>query len=297
VRIASQAQIATYQVNPGYVTMFPWLSGIARSFQQYQIIGMAFEYVPTSGFAVGSDSAALGQVVIAPRYNVTEGVANWPASSLQGMLNMDGSVSGSPAAPSSCYIECKPSVTKSPTKYIWTAQQIVNPYSQADFDHCGVVVYTSGSQNEVTVQCGQLWVTYQIKLLQPRTVNPNTPIVLTPDLRDILQEYNTLHQWTGVLTVRERYRLGARVRELGAYIASYPFQKSIADEQLAYELLMLDQSESKDPADLDPWIEKLIDERAPHYAPPRSLPLAMPRGETQELIQGVNPPFHIVGRP
>ena len=47
----------SYPINPGMAQTFPWLSDIAKNFQQYRIRGMVFHYVPTSGMVTGSSPA------------------------------------------------------------------------------------------------------------------------------------------------------------------------------------------------------------------------------------------------
>ena len=57
-------------ISPEEGGAFPWLSGIARHFQQYRFEGLTYEFVSTSG--VSSVSQALGEVIIATNYNVTD---------------------------------------------------------------------------------------------------------------------------------------------------------------------------------------------------------------------------------
>lgn len=96
VRIARREFIATidirdagltrsYAINPGR-RFFPWMHSVARNFQQFQFLGFAAEYVPTSGYAVASTNAALGQVAMCFNYNTIKEnfVASWPLTDLAG---------------------------------------------------------------------------------------------------------------------------------------------------------------------------------------------------------------------
>jgi hypothetical protein len=165
-----------YKIQPANTTMFPWLSGISRSWQQYQFLGLAVEFVPTSGMAIGSSAQgpALGQVACAFKYNVAEPANLWPATSLQGMLNMQGSVSCSPAACSTCYMECDPSISNQPVRWVETE---IPPtpggfYSLQNYVAAEFLVRTEGAVSGNAFQAGQLWVTYDINLYNPRPVQP-----------------------------------------------------------------------------------------------------------------------------
>lgn len=156
-------------VEPGRKT-FPWLSSISANWQQYQVLGLAFEYVPTSGAAVASDSGALGQVVMAFKYDVTQAPFAYPGSNLTGLLNQSGAVSTSPASPATCFMECDPTLTNQYTKYIRRADSGFTSYSEQNFAAATLMILTSGAQNLIQKQAGQLWVTYDIVLIHPTTV-------------------------------------------------------------------------------------------------------------------------------
>lgn len=171
IEIEDDPRATNYKVTPSDANMFPWLNGIAHAFQQWSVLGFAAEYVPTSGFAVGNDSAALGQVAMAFRYNVAEDPDSFPHESLTGMLNMNGSTSCSPAACGVCYMECDPTLTNQFTRFI-ANEPLTGAYSQQNFEAAELMVLTVGAQNLSAQACGQLWITYEIVLHQPRPINP-----------------------------------------------------------------------------------------------------------------------------
>jgi hypothetical protein len=181
VLIKDAPLVLTYKVQPGNSKIFPWMSNIAHNWQQYQFLGLAIEFVPTSGSAVGSSAQgpALGQVATCFKYNVTEqNIDGWPANSLQGMLNMQGSVSCSPAACSTCYMECDPALSNQPVRFIENEQPIIaTGLSQQNYQAAQLLVYASGAVSGNAFQAGQLWVTYDIMLFNPRPVEPD---VITP---------------------------------------------------------------------------------------------------------------------
>lgn len=260
IRIGSSDTTRTFSVNPGYAGVFPWLSGVARSWQQYALIGAAFEYIPTSGFAVGSESAALGYVAMAPIYNVMRNPGDWPFENLQGLLNYNGSVSGSPAAASTCYIECDPSQGNQANRFVYPGDYGPLPHSRQNYDFAQLVVSTGGAQTEPgnTFVAGQLWITYEIVLHQPRTLDPaasQTPAKFA----ELFQEYHALINFRGMLTYRARIRLEARIRLLEAYFASYDFLRQISQIRLDNRLHDLDEKESKTPPEYPESVKRLLD--------------------------------------
>jgi len=70
-----------FPINPGRDDTFPWLSQIARRFQEYTLKGMVFHYVPTSGSI--STTQALGSVMMQTTYRSTDA----PPTSKIEMLN------------------------------------------------------------------------------------------------------------------------------------------------------------------------------------------------------------------
>lgn len=182
ILIQDDATIFELQVEPSKPGSFPWLSGIAESWQQYQVLGLAYEYVPTSGAAVGNNSGALGQVVMAFRYDVTEAPQAYPNNSLQGMLNQSGAVSCSPASPATCFMECDPEKTNQFTRFIRRPASAVNNYSEQNFNAAKLMVLTQGAQNATDKQAGQLWCTYDILLFHPTTTRPTpSPVKVVSD--------------------------------------------------------------------------------------------------------------------
>lgn len=158
------------RIDPSRQLTFPWLHNVAKSWQQYQFTGLSVEYVPTSGFAVGDDSAALGQVAMAFRYDTTVDDSDFPTGDLVGMLNYQGSVSMSPAAPGACFMECDPTKTNQAVRFIRDADSGSINYSEQNFEAAQCLIMTSGAQNALDVQCGQVWITYEVLLYNPRSI-------------------------------------------------------------------------------------------------------------------------------
>jgi hypothetical protein len=259
VDIRTSGSTQRYIIEPGNAVAFPWLNTLAKNFQQYAFLGLAAEYVPTSGFAVGNDvgNAALGQVAMAYKYNVTEDPGAWPVSDLAGILNMNGSVSGSPAAPSSCYMECDPSMTNQPVKYVKTDETLAN-YSDQNYDSAILIVRTEGAQDPFPFQCGQLWFTYEIALFNPRPQDP--ALLLDDEYSELLRELHYLQEYAGPMSDRELYRLDFRERELVAFTRSLEFIQKRGKLVLRRRIERLD--EEKKLAPVSPYVLALLDEES-----------------------------------
>lgn len=216
-------------VNPVVKQLFPWLSSIAGQWQQYIFTGLAVEYIPTSGYAVGDDKPALGQVAMCFVYDTTTGPGTYPAGDLTAMLNHEGAVSTSPAAPSVCFMECDPGRNNQPVKImprdegtLWTP---VN-FSQQNVNCAKLQILTSGATSLTKFQAGQLWITYEIEMFNPRTNisfsnNPITPInpAIMEDLeyirfRRMLRQYFELYHHCGPYTSDELFARTALLETL-----------------------------------------------------------------------------------
>ena len=260
IEIQEGTTIYLNQINPGYEGTFPWLSGFARSWQQYRFKGLAVEYVPTSGFAVGNTNAALGQIAMAFKYNVVESGGGWPIFDLPGLLNMNGSVSMSPAAPGTCYMECKPEMSNQPTRFVYTGEPlypaISTPLSQQNFDAANLLILTQGAQNQTRFQAGQLWVTYHVELYQPRTVNPTPPPVEVSPAEKLAREYAILCSYTGPFDPEALIKIEGRKAELLAYFQSLDFVSQVVKLREANQLAEL-KHEDEPPA-VDPSLLKYL---------------------------------------
>lgn len=149
------------QINPGNSVAFPWLSGIARNFQEYKIKGMVYHYIPSSGTAVSSTNAALGTVMIQTSYRANDA----PPSSKAYLLN-EYWASESVPSESFCHpIECDPKENPFNVQYIRTGT-IPSNDSQLLYDLGVTYVATSGMQTTGNT-VGDLWVTYEIELKKP----------------------------------------------------------------------------------------------------------------------------------
>jgi hypothetical protein len=166
-------RLQKFRVNAGIATTFPWLAGFGNNYESWKPISLIFEYVPTSGMSVASGDTALGSVTMAAQYNP---FAQDPSSLIQ-IQGYPNSVTAAPFEHSLCGIECLPSKRQADTLLIRNANVSTNGGLVLDtgydtlFDLCEFFIATEGCQVS-GVKLGQLWVTYEIQLL-----NPIIPIV------------------------------------------------------------------------------------------------------------------------
>lgn len=232
-----------FNINPGRINDFPWLHAMARNFQQYAFIGFATEYVPTSGFAVGSSNAALGFVSMAYLYNVIYDSAGvWPTISPQGILNTNGAMSCSPAAPGTCYMECDPKMSNQPVRFVYTEDpgNLSLFYSEQNLDAARLVIRTEGSQSGELFTCGQIWFTYEILLMQPRPQNPGGTVKVGK-FQHAVELFLALSRFRGPMTDREAVLLCNQKARLAALFRTLDFVDEYQNGLAARSIHLIDE--------------------------------------------------------
>lgn len=148
-----------YELNPGNSNLFPFLSSIAKQFQEYEIRGMLVELKSLS--SEYASNLALGSVFMAADYNV---YGNDPATKQQ-LENMEYASSAKPSKSMIMPIECDPSNNMSTHKNI----AIDNAYHTGDkrlYDWANVYIGSQGIPQENT-PLAEIWLTYEIALFKP----------------------------------------------------------------------------------------------------------------------------------
>jgi hypothetical protein len=159
---ANTFSAASYYLNPGLSTTFPFLSTIAQQFQEYTIRGLIFEFKSTSADAIASSTnTTLGTVMMATQYNGAEP----QFTSKQQMLNESYSTDAKPSE-SFCHpIECDPKENPYKVQYI-RANNVPAGQDIKTYDLGVMSVATAGFQG-TNVVCGELWCTYEVELRKP----------------------------------------------------------------------------------------------------------------------------------
>lgn len=152
-----------FPINPGNKALFPWLSGLADSYQCWRPKGMVFEFKSNSATAIGSTNTALGSVVMATNYNPSDP----KDTSRIAMEERDFTTSNSPDKSFYHAIECAAGYDPLQTFYIsdHTSSSDLDPKF---VDLATFQVATTGQQAASVL--GELWVSYDVELLKPQAL-------------------------------------------------------------------------------------------------------------------------------
>jgi hypothetical protein len=152
---ATAFDLRSFRINPGLNSTFPWLSAIASQFEQWEPLGIVFEFISTSAEYSGTGQA-LGTVVMATDYDNTDAIFT---NKIQ-MENED--YSNSTRCATSCMhgVECDPKERSERIMYIRSSS---NPTGTviADYDLGNFQIATQGL-SATGVNVGELWVSYDV---------------------------------------------------------------------------------------------------------------------------------------
>lgn len=187
-----------FPLNPGINDTFPWLSSVAQNYQEYRWHGLVFEFRSmVTDFVTGG---APGTVVMATNYNAdaTAYVTK------QAMENSEYAVSVKPTGNLMHFIECAPTETFSPIKFIRTGPpasgQDLRLYDQGNFQFA--------STGNPVQQLGELWVSYCVEFLKPiLPVTPGGPVGTSALVRTGITSAAPL----GLITTSNTGTLSARI--------------------------------------------------------------------------------------
>lgn len=152
-------------INPGMETLFPWLSGVAQNYENYDLKGLVFEVKSKSSDAVLSAAAstALGTVTMATQYNVLDD----PFTSKRQLLNYQYANSEKPSVSFTHPVECK----RNPMQMLWvrTANTDLTDSDRRLYDLGDFVLATEGCQGAQAPitdggVIGELWCTIEVVL-------------------------------------------------------------------------------------------------------------------------------------
>jgi len=158
-------ETTVFPVNVGLKDTFPWLSGIAQSFQKYRVDSLCFYYRSRSSVAIASTGGAgsglgMGTVTGVFQYNPYEKA---PANKVEAMA-----LSGVQACVSSqdCVfpLECDP--RKNVMRNLLIRKDSVSD-DLAKYDHANFVIATAGMPGS-SYNMGELWVSYTVSLIAPK---------------------------------------------------------------------------------------------------------------------------------
>jgi len=153
--------IQKFALQPGDASTFPWLANIAANYEEYDIHGMVFAFVATSGESVASTNTALGTVILATEYDPTKP----DFVNKQAMENYHFATSAKPSVNQLHAVECAKVRTPVKQLYIRSGASTGSDIRWSDFGN--FYIATVGCPAASTT-LGELWVTYKIKLIKPR---------------------------------------------------------------------------------------------------------------------------------
>jgi hypothetical protein len=154
-------------VNPGLLTVFPWLGLIGQNFEEYKFHKLCFHYRSHSSDAIlnttGPGSTALGSVMMAFQYNVLAP----PYINKKDLLNNATAVSTKPSLSKSIYLDLR----HQPLRKLWIRTPTVDSSQLADrrlYDIADFHLATQGCQGTAGA-IGELWVTAIVTFTKPTT--------------------------------------------------------------------------------------------------------------------------------
>lgn len=156
-----------FVINVGDAKTFPWLSQLARQYQQYKINGLVFEFKTSTSDV--STIGTMGTVIMATNYDVTlEEFAD-----KMHMENNQFSVSAKPSFSQIHTVECAPDMTAAKLLYVRAAYNRVDHNLDARFSDLGLFqLATHGLSSPAKTAIGELWVSYDVSLYKPSLVKP-----------------------------------------------------------------------------------------------------------------------------
>lgn len=168
-------QLSQWDLNPGLTATFPFLSQIATSFEKYRFRGLAFVFKSTSAKALNSTNTAMGTVVMATKYDLSD-------PDFQNKQQMETAWMASSGEPSDSLlhgVEVKASM-ESAKVFLVRAGAVPAGHEAALYDIGQFNLATVGMQASSNI--GELWVTYDVELLYPKLVNAGSGLNILSDV-------------------------------------------------------------------------------------------------------------------
>lgn len=152
-----------YLINPGNPQLFPWLSRIAQNYEEFEFLGLIFEFKSMSADAVGSTNTGLGTLIMATDYDVVD--ANYATK--QEMEIADFATSDAPCYHQIHPVECDPKQNVMKKMFVQTATTLAGYPDDPRFSVLGnFQIAAVGAQSPS--RAGELWVSYHIRLSKPQ---------------------------------------------------------------------------------------------------------------------------------
>lgn len=156
--------LASFRINPGLLSTFPWLAPIAQQYEQWTPNGIVFEFKSTSSEYVATQ--ALGSVIMATEYDSLDSV--YPNK--QAMLNSAYSNEAKPSERIVHGVECDPRDTPNHIYYCRSGDTLPSNANIRDYDLGTFTIATQGGAT-ANLNLGSLYVHYDITLRKEQLFN------------------------------------------------------------------------------------------------------------------------------
>ncbi len=161
VLASSDFSVATFDINPGLVKTFPWLSSVAAKWDQYRFTRFRVHYVPRTA------TSADGSVVISPEYNALD---NIPTTMMEATNTQDAS-EGTVWEESFVDFDIKAMFPIGPRKHIraWAV-----PGDRSAYDAGRVNIAVAGVNSVAAGNViGRIWISYTVEFHVPQDSVPS----------------------------------------------------------------------------------------------------------------------------
>lgn len=178
-----------YPINPGNPDLFPWLSQFAKLYDQWEPLGIVFEYRTTSSTFNGT-SQALGVVITSVDYDTADPFY----SNKQEMENSDYAQSAAASESILLGVECDPNERL--TRLFFTGIPPTGSSVSANLYNLGNFQIATQGMSAAGVTVGELWVHYDMVFYKKQL--PTTIPVFGSSFRKLVSNVENLSGLTQV---------------------------------------------------------------------------------------------------
>lgn len=164
-----------YPLNPGLDGSFPWLSQIARNFEQYRFNGLIFQFISTTSDAIASSvNLGFGQVIMATDYNAAD-------APYQNEVQMLGSTFANSEKPSrDCLHAVECAAPDQAQKLYYIRSGAVPSGQDPRLYDLGLFQFATSRMQADYPGMGQLWVSYDVTFVK-KVMNSQLGLDLNTD--------------------------------------------------------------------------------------------------------------------
>lgn len=158
--VAGGFTVQTYAINPGNISMFPWLATQAAGWERYRFKRLTFRYIPRCATTQG------GTLVLAPDYDA----ADDPPTTEIVACSYSDAVSGMPWAELVLTLRNEAMAGGVTSKYV--RQGALKANLDVKTYDCGQLFIGIDQTVAAANYWGKLWVDYEVELITPHTIPP-----------------------------------------------------------------------------------------------------------------------------